>query len=959
MHFFSGILKLYTLVLTKKFNILIWIILCVSTIQAFPILPKDNLLDPPKDVKADTLKKGSLLSKTDSISKIKQDSIQLANKNKKSGINTSVKYASEDSILFDAETSTMKLYGDSKIDYGDMSLKAEQIDINWLNNNVEARGVADSTGKLKGNPLFKEKEDQYQTKKIIYNFKTKKGIISEVITKQGDGYVHGEKVKKNERNELFVRHSNYTTCNLAHPHFSIASTKIKMIPEKRIISGPFNLVINDVQTPLGFLFGYFPVPKTRASGIIIPAYGEQQTRGFFLQGGGFYWALSDYIDMKFTGDFYTLGGAGFHQITNYKKRYAYNGNFMFDYDWFKNYNQLNLQEGIPNDQHRFWVKWTHSTVSKKPGRLTINVNAGSSNYNQLSTTLQNQSQTLAPAFNSSINYSRTFKNTPFSTNISLRQNQTNFGVKEFTLPEINVHMNRIMPFASVKGGKNADPIRKFYINYDFNAKNALTNDPNIIGMKTMLETTDSIGYYVPVKKMYTYADDFDKIVNAKNLNNGMQHVASAGTSLKLFKYFSVNPSFNTTEYWYFRKFDYAEDTASVLISKKGSKALDSSAVRQIIKKDTSTGFKRANQYNFSTSLTTRVYGTYFLRMGRLEAVRHVLIPTISYSYKPDFGRNEDYFRKLPNAPYGVYDGSTTLYNRLQGLPYGSPTAGQSSSIGFSLNNTLEMKIKNKSDTASAKNKFKKVILLESANIAGSHNLVADSLKWSTLSLTARTKLLGMFDINWIANIEPYVRENVSINDGRTLTSVRKDKLQFQNGKGLGNIENSSLNFGYSLGSQKFKKTKKEDLKTRADGKKGEGTDEEELKRIKSNPNEYLDFTIPWNMSLSYNLTYRQNHVPGMAPDNYLHSLTINGDISFTDKWKVQYSTGYSLTQKNITYTRFGITRDLHCWVMSLNWIPPIPGSAPSGQYNFQINVKSSVLQDLKLTRNRSWADVTQ
>lgn len=914
------------------------IILCASTTQAFSVLSKDKLWNfisistkrvPPTD---------SLSAKKDSTEKKGIDSLATKPKKTKEGIKTAVTYTSEDSIVFDAETQTMKLYKDSKIDYGDMSLKAEQIDINWLNNNVEARGVPDSTGKLIGNPLFKEKQDEYQTKKIVYNFKTKKGIISEVVTKQGDGFIHGEKVKKNEKNELFAQHSQYTTCNLAEPHYSISSTKIKMIPEKKIISGPFNLVVNKVPTPLGFLFGYFPVPKTRASGFIIPSYGEQQTRGFFLQGGGFYWAVSDYVGMKFTVDVYSLGGGGAQQITDYRKRYAYSGLFNFKYNWIKTYNNVEPSKYI--NTHQFWVIWNHSTMSKKPGRLTVNINAGTSSYNQYATTPQSVSQTMAPAFQSSISYSRTFRNSPFNMALNLRQDQRVDGVKNFTLPDLSLNMNRVMPFQNVSESKKMDIVRKLNVSYNMNFQNRVTNDPSVIGYKP----TDSIAPDgTPVKKMYTYSDDLGYLFSAKNLNNGIRHSIPISTSFKVLKYFSVNPNMSWDEFWYNRHFDYRDTT----YTRNG-------VTRDTLLKDTVTGFSRAYQYSMGSGLTTRVYGTFFLPLGRLEAIRHTFIPNITYSYRPDFSEES----------YGFYERHqlnndiSRVYSKYQGLIMGSPGAGKTSALGLTLNNTFEMKVRNKSDTATGKNKYRKISLLDNLSAAGNYNFATDTFKLSYITLAARTKLFGMFDVAGSMVLDAYERSNVRV--GEKLYSVRRDTFLLDKNAGLANVVTSFLNFRFDLGSQKFKKSKKEDLKTRAEGiKNAEGIEQQELQRIKNNPNEYLDFTIPWNLSISYNLTYQKLNNPGTAPDIYNHSITCNGDLTVTEKWKLQYSTGYNLTQKNVTYTRMSVVRDLHCWTMSLNWVPPIPGAANTGTYYFQLNVKSSVLQDLKVTRNRAWTDVTQ
>lgn len=912
--------------------------LAASERRVKPFTTKLELQPPPVD--STKLKKDSLAVKSD-ITKLKE-------KNKKDGINTAVKYTSEDSIVFDATSQTMKLFGDSKITYGETNLTAEQIDINWLNNNVEAKGVPDSTGKLVGVPIFKDKQDQYQTKRIVYNFKTKKGIISEVITKQGDGFIHGEKVKKNANNELFAEHSKYTTCNLAHPHFHIASSKIKMIPEKKVISGPFNLFINDIPTPLGFPFGFFPVPKTRSSGIIIPTYGEMQARGFYLQNGGFYWAVNDYVGMRFLGDIYTLGGGGGQQITEYRKRYSYNGNFNFKYNWIKTYNPPTVENERPNlDQHQFWVTWTHSTTSKKPDRLTININAGSSNFNQYATQTQSISQTLAASYQSSVSYTRTFRNKPFNLGVNLRQDQNIYGVKNFTLPDVNFGVNRLTPFQNLKGGKKTEALRKFNIAYNGNLQNKITNDSAVVGKKflegdSVLENGRWRKY-----RQYNFSNDADYLLSPGQLNNGIRHSVPISTTLKVLKYFSLNPSFSYDEIWYNRHLNYKVVERTETVNGK-------LYTRQLIDTDTISNFTRASQYKFSTNLTTRIYGTFFIRKGRVEALRHTLIPSVSYSYNPDFSENSAYYQKL------TVNGEEQKLSRFNGFIMGGPSAGKVSSIGASLNNNFELKVREKNDSLDAKKKYKKISLLDNVSIGGNYNFEADSFNLSPIAIGARTKLFGIFDVAYSATVDAYDRINDTITSYTGVSSVisRKiNQLQWDNGKGIGSIVASTLNFGFNLNSQKFKKTKKEDLDDRASGIKAMGAEEQLLEDIKRNPNNYLDFTIPWSLNISYNLNYSKLYNFGLAPDYYDHSITYSGDLSLSEKWKIQYSSGFNLTQKNITYTRFGITRDLHCWVMSLNWTPPIPGSIGTGGYNFQLNVKSSVMQDLKITKNRQWTDI--
>ncbi|MBC7390700.1 MAG: hypothetical protein H7329_15925, partial [Opitutaceae bacterium] len=523
---------------------------------------------------------------------------------------------------------------------------------------------------------------------------------------------------------------------------------------------------------------------------------------------------------------------------------------------------------------------------------------------------------------------------------SLRQNQSVNGIKNFTLPDFNLAMNRVMPFQNVSGGKKTEIIRKFNLAYNFNLQNLITNDSNVVGSKSLGKDSFLLADNKTWQKRgyYNFSNDFDYLTRPDKLNNGIKHSIPISTSVKVLKYFSLNPNMTYEEFWYNRSINH-----TVAIADNGA---------TIIKKDTVQGFSRASQYSMGTGLTTRVYGTFFIRKGRVEALRHTLIPNLSYTYRPDFAESSyGYYDKLKVNNQDVYR------SKFEGFVMGGPGIGKTSAIGLSLNNNFELKVKEKSDSVSVKRKYKKISLLDNLGLSSAYNLAADSFNLSNIAFTARTKLFSLFDIAYSGSIDPYERITDTTKTGskysRRINEFQLNKIK---GKGIGNLVTSNLAFSFNLNSEKLKRKKKPEVDERASGIQAMSPTDEVLRDIKNNPNNYLDFTIPWSIYLAYNLNYNQYFVPGASRDGYNHSITYNGDLSLSEKWKVQFSSGYNLTQKLVTYTRFGITRDLHCWVMSLNWVPPIPGTINSGSYNFQLNVKSSVLQDLKLTKNRFWTD---
>jgi len=834
-------------------------------------------------------------------------------------IQTTINYSARDSINFSIDGKIVRLYGDAKIDYGAIDLEADQITIDYNANTLSANGKVDSLGKKIGYPIFKNGAEVYETKDIVYNYKTGRARISEVVTQQGEGYLHGETVFKNSENELFSIDNSYTTCNLAHPHFRIRAKRTKAIPDDKIVSGPFNLEINDVPTPLGFPFGMFPAKNEASSGIIVPSYGEERRRGFFLRGGGYFFDISDYIKLAVRGDLYSKGGYGVDITAPYKKRYAYNGNFSF------NFTQLRLSDNIEDldqKQNDFRLNWSHTPQTKGTSRFSASINAATSTYNRNNflggsqdPNSNNRLNNFTRKLSSNVSYSKTFPNSPFSLGLSARHNQ-DVRTKEIDilLPSLSFNMANIYPFRGKSSSGNSW-VDKISVRYTLAGTNDITNNLGRIGSDA---TQDSIAPF-----------DFDNFGTfLKNSRKGFRHQIPLATSFKMLKHFTVSPSVNYEEKWYFEKLDWG---------------IDPDNPNRAVVVDTLSGFNRVYTYGSSVSMNTRLYGTHFFKEGsKIQAIRHVMNPSISFSYQPDFSADKfGYYQRLETE-----NGDELLQNRYQGSVYGGPGIGESGSIGLSINNSLEMKIRSEDDTVK---QSKKVPILNNFGISSSYNVVADSFNLSNISLRANTSVFNnKLNINFNGTVDPYVyildSTGVNSRDEPIFYQRRIDRYAWNNGNGLGQISSATI----ALSTNLSPKANKKDQNTR-DRINDSNLSDAEKDFLISNPDAYVDFSIPWSLRINYNVNYTKR---GFEEPKITQTLRFNGDLSLSEKWKITYNSGYDFENKEFTLTRFGITRDLHCWTMNVSWTP----FGRYESYSFTIRVKSSLLQDLKIDRNRSFLD---
>ena len=839
---------------------------------------------------------------------------------KRGDIDTIVEYYAKDSIIMDRESEIIYLYGEAKIDYGDITVEAAVIIFDQKNSLLSAQGITDSTGKDIGKPVFTESGVMYTTDGMQYHFINRRAITTGLVTEQSQGYLHGEEVYKNEDDELFVNHAKYTTCNLAHPHFEIRSRRLKR-SGKNIISGPFNLYINDVPTPLGLPFGMFPDPETRTSGIIVPSYGEESQRGFYLRDGGYYFNINEYLNLSLTGEIYSKGGWGARAASNYRKRYAYNGRFNFNLT-----KRISGFEGEDSESNDFSLTWSHAPVSKGNSRFSATVNAATSTYNQNNTlTVQ---QNINANLNSSISYSKVFVGTPFNLTMSARHNQNlTTNIVDITLPEMSINMNRQTPFKRSKVGL----LKNFSFSWSSNVRNRITNSPSQPGSSINIVNG---GEFI----QDTLAFNFENLpILLEKAENGARHQVPVTTSAKLFKHFTISPTVNITELWYLKKLNY-----TYVPEENG------------VRIDTLNGFSRATTYTSGASLSTRIYGTFQNKPGKkVQAIRHTIIPSLSFGYTPDFTTEKfDYFQDVQVDSLG----NRQLLSRYNGFVFGSPTKGNSGSIGFSLQNTLEMKIK-KSDTSSTS---KKVHILRNLGLSTSYNLIADSFNLADIRIVATTSILdNLIDFSAGFTIDPYIYKLIGIDENGNVNQRQVNEFAWNNGQGLGSLRSANFAFNTRLDPKTLRGDKSEsnpvtpeinNLGLGPDPNSPEGLNQEaQIQHILDNPNQYIDFSIPWTIRLQYALRYTKI---GFQESSITQSLTFSGDMSLSNKWKLTFNSGYDFQNKDFTQTRLGINRDLHCWQFNFNWIP----FGRFQSYNVNINVKASILQDLKMSKRRSFVD---
>ena len=834
----------------------------------------------------------------------------------KSEIETTINYSAKDSIFYDLKSQKIKLYGNSKIDYGEINLEAYEILVNWNDKTLDANYLTDSTGKKVGKPIFSEGNQSYETDKITYNFDSRKAKIKGIVTQLDDAYMQGEDVKKNEEDELFISHAMYTTCNLEEPHFHISSGKIKVIPGKKVVSGPFHLKFGDVPTPLGFIFGMFPQPKKKVSGLIMPNYGEEKRRGFYLRDGGYYFAVNDHIDLRLTGDIYSKGSYGMTLGSSYKKRYSYSGNLRF------NYNKSKLGDfENPSTSNDFSFSWSHTPDAKgKSSRFSSSVNFQTNSYNQNKNLVYSDfNESINAQFNSNISYTKTFKGSPFNLSANLRHSQ-NVQTKKvnLTLPDVSYNMSRIYPFKNLgKLGKTA--LGKISISHRFNGKIELTNGSvgNSLSGLNILNSSNNFSEQIDFNM-----DNLNSIIDRSKI--GGKHTIPISTSFNLLKYFTVSPSVNYNEIWYFKKLSY-----------------NYNELEDGIEIDTTNSFQRAWSYSSAFALSTRIYGTVFFKKGKIKAIRHVISPEISMSFSPDFTKPK--FGYYENVQINS-EGDTKLLSKYENFLFGSPRIGSSASMNFYIGNNLEMKVVDKNDTISGTRKIK---IFDNLSFSSSYNFLADSFRLAPIRFSTRTSFFKrLINLSVSGNIDPYTFKLDSISENssgiKNVYQRRVDELAYKNNQGIGSLAYINMSLGFRFSAKDFR-SEDEEEKDSSFGTR------EEIDYINSNIAEYIDFNVPWSINASYNLNRRKL---GFRDPTITQTLTFSGDVSISEKTKISFRSGYDFKFKMLTQTSINATRDLHCWRINFSWVP----FGRFQSYNLSINAVSALLQDLKLEKRSRFFD---
>ncbi len=852
-----------------------------------------NLIAYAQDTKTEisnNLVTNDTITKNDSIPPVK----------KKEAIDYVIEHTAEDYILEDVVHKKVKLYNNAHVTYDVYDITSGEILIDYNTNIVKAKGIPDENGKYSQLPVFKTTGNETTQDSLLFNYKTKKAIIYGLETEQDGINTLGQKTKRVNDSTIFVRNIIFTTSNPRNPDYYLKTNKAKIVPGKKIITGTTNLVLADVPTPLFFPFAYFPLTKSKASGIIFPTYGESLNQGFFLQNGGYYFAGNDYFDLSLTGDIYSNSSWGTEISTNYKVRYRFGGRFNFKYD-----NLITGFQGSSNFSVRknFNIQWNHSQDAKASPNSTFrtSVNLGSSQFFRQSVNEVNRPSTLTNELRSSISYSKNFVGTPFRMTLSAdhRQN-TNTERVTATLPSLQINMDRQFPFAPKNGAKK-NALQNIGVSYTLNAENRV-------------DTTEDLFFS-------------DQLFS--DARTGARHNVSLSTNTKVLKHFTLSPNVSYQEVWDLESLDtrFDENAGEVV-------------------RDTISGFSAYRTFNTGASLSTTIYGLFKFKNSNLKAIRHTIRPTITYTYTPDFSF---YFDEIQTDT----NGNTAFFSEFDNFVFGRPSRGTSNILSFSLANSLEAKVK---DKKSLEGEDKKINILNSLNFSSSYDFTAESFKLRPINMSGSTTIFKKININFGATFDPYLLAQRS--NG---TNVVIDALSYKNGGPLVRITAANFNTGYSFSSKDFGKNKdpkKEDDETEQETPHDQNLFGDSLNNTRqraiedTTPSKDEDITtlpqyisnMPWNLRFSYTSAYSNRLGENRITSN---SLTASGDIQLSPGWQVGVSSGYDFVNKGVTFTSFRFSRDLRSWNMSFNWSP----IGNNSSYNFFIGVKSSVLSDLKWDKN--------
>ncbi len=928
-------------------------------LPSVPSLLSDTLpSNDAADIKDSLALNDSLEAKVSAISKLlpdttKMDSLQLAiyhhnkaiddslaldsmNRKRKNGIDAPVTYTANDSLTYEAGTGFAHLYGDAQVKYENMDLQSDKIFMCLDSSMVHATGSLDSLGVKFGTPIFKMGNDTYENDTIAFNFKTKKGLITNVYTQQEDGYMTSELSKRNADGTVFLQHGKYTTCDKAHPDFYIALSRAKMKPGKEVVFGPSYLVVADVPLPFAIPYGFFPFSKSYSSGFIMPTYGDETERGFYLRDGGYYFAINDRMDLKLIGEIYTKGSWGLSAASNYRKRYKYSGSFFASYQ-----NTINGEKNMPDymKQTSFKVQWSHRQDAKaNPYRtLSASVNFATSSYerNNLTSMYNPQSYTQSTR-TSSVSMSTTFSSIgmTLSSTMNLNQNMRDSTIA-LTMPDLNVSISRFYPFKRKKMAGKERWYEKISMSYTGQLSNSITTKENLLLHSSL----------------------------SRDWRNGMQHNIPISGNFTLFNYLNINPSFNFTDRMY---------------TNKVMRDWDESAQREVT--DTIDGFYNVYNWSLSVSASTKLYGMYVpwkkLFGDKIVAIRHVFTPQVSFSYAPDFS----------TSTYGYYDtyqktdanGNVSLvtYSPYSNGLYGVPGRGKTGSIAMDISNNVEMKMRVDNDST------KKISLIDELGASMSYNMATDIRPWSDLSTRLRLKITKSYTFNMNAVFATYAYELDENGNPR----LSEHTTRYSQGK-FGRFQGMSQNLSYTLDNNKVmnfikwlkgEKVKKEETKKQSDEdeddeyeretneddtmQKGQrGARKQNAGKAETDDDGYMRFSIPWSLSFGYGISMRENtagqfNYKSMTyPYKFTQTLNFSGNVRLSDGWNVSFSSGYDFENKKISMTTASLGRDLHCFNMSCSVV-----LSPYTSYNFSFRCNAATLTDaLKYDKRSSYSNAVQ
>ena len=852
------------------------------------------------------------------------DSLRLdsINRRKKNGIDAPVVYSGNDSLVYIASSNTAHIFGDAKVDYENMKLESERIYMSLDSSIVHAEGVTDTAGVTTGTPVFNMGKDKYESDRMSFNFKTKKGLINSVYTQQEDGFMTAQLSKRDSSGVVYMQKGRYTTCDDEHPDFYIALSRLKMRPGKDVVFGPAHLVVADVPLPLAIPYGFFPFTSSYSSGFIMPTYGDEMSRGFYLRDGGYYLAISDKMDLKLLGEIYTKGSWGLSAASNYKKRYKYSGSFYASY-----LNTKTGDKGLPDyaEEKSFKIQWTHRQDAKANpyNTLQASVNFATTSYERSNLTSAYNPQSMTQSTRtSSVSWSTNFSSIgmSLSSTFNLSQNMRDSSIS-ITLPDLNISISRFYPLKRRHAAGKERWYEKIYMSYTGHISNSITAKEDEILHKSL----------------------------TKDWRNGWQHTIPIGGSFTLFDVVNVTPSFNLNDRTYFTKID---------------KSWDNVAKKEVA--DTVSGFYNVYNWNFSLQASTQVYGFYVpsrkLFGDKIQAIRHVLKPSVSFSYAPDFSAHR----------YGFWDsyqktdeeGNVTLveYSPYSSMLYGTVSQGKTGSIAVDIGNNLEMKIKSDKDTTG----FKKISLIDELGLAMSYNLAAKERPLSDLTMRLRLKWWKNYTFNMNAVFATYAYE--LDDNGKPYVGTR---TEYSYGR-FGRFQGMSQNISYTLNPEKIRKLfgrGGDDEENDKNKKNGDGEEDDDDMGVETNIDEnlqrgqnaarktnagkaetdedgYMSFSMPWSLTFGYGITMRENtsgefNTKSMRyPYKFTQTLNMSGNIRISDGWNISFSSGYDFDFHKLSMTTASLSRDLHCFSMACSVV-----LAPYTSYNFTFRCNAATLTD--------------